>query len=205
MDKLILESVNDKYYNKAIFVVGPPGSGKTFITKKLIDTFHFKVMDSDDILVRMMKKDNLDLKLNKHEGADREKVLDNVNDAYEINRRRTLLAASKRIPIVLSRTGRQANDILDLKKKISNYGYDILLIIVNSNLETTLKRNAERERTVDPKYLTVAHNGFRENVNTFKKSFETYIEVDNENITPRELHVFEKQIRSWANMKMEKE
>ena len=34
MDKYLIESINDKYYDKAIFVVGPPGSGKTYITKK---------------------------------------------------------------------------------------------------------------------------------------------------------------------------
>lgn len=204
MDKYLIESINDKYYDKAIFVVGPPGSGKTYITKKIIDTFHFKVIDSDDIFVRLMKRDNLDLKMDKHSEADKATTFDNFEDSYFLNRNKTLLAASQRIPIVINRTGKYADDILDLKKRVEKNGYNSLLILVNSSLTTALKRNSSRERTVETKHVIAAHKGFNDNINVFKQSFDTYIEIDNENISPRELLQFEKQVKSWAERKMEK-
>lgn len=204
MDKYLIESINDKYYDKAIFVVGPPGSGKSFITKKIIDTFRFKVIDSDDIFVRLMKRDNVSLKMDKHTPAERETTEDNFEDAYMLNRRKTLLAASQRVPIVISRTGRYADDVLDLKERVESYGYNSLLILVSADLKTILKRNSQRERTVDPKVVSSAYNGFSENINEFKKEFDTYIEIDNKNLSPRELIQFEKQVKSWAERKMEK-
>ena len=204
MDKYLIESINDKYYDKAIFVIGPPGSGKTYITKKIIDTFHFKVIDSDDIFVKLMKRDNLDLKMDKHSEADKATTFDNFEDSYFLNRNRTLLAASQRIPIVINRTGKYADDVLDLKERVESYGYNSLLILVSADLKTILKRNSQRERTVDPKVVSSAYNGFSENINEFKKEFDTYIEIDNKNLSPRELIQFEKQVKSWAERKMEK-
>ena len=93
-----------------------------------------------------MKRDNLDLKMDKHSEADKATTFDNFEDSYFLNRNKTLLAASQRIPIVINRTGKYADDILDLKKGLKKNGYHSLLILVNSSLTTALKRNSKQRK-----------------------------------------------------------
>ena len=57
--ELLKESINDKYLFKAIFMAGGPGSGKSFVNKKMFGGIQAKVVNSDDIFEKKLKALNL--------------------------------------------------------------------------------------------------------------------------------------------------
>lgn len=55
------EGPNDPHIFKAIFLAGGPGSGKTFVQKKLLSSTGLKPVNSDDMYEYLMKAQDLPL------------------------------------------------------------------------------------------------------------------------------------------------
>ena len=53
------EGPNDPHIFKAIFLAGGPGSGKTFVQKKLLSSTGLKPVNSDDMYEYLMKAQDL--------------------------------------------------------------------------------------------------------------------------------------------------
>lgn len=195
---MINEAIHDKYDGKAIFVVGPPAAGKSTLVKKIVDTFHFKLLDSDTIFEKLMSKHNISLKMDTLSGAEKAKKYDLLDAAYFTTKKRTHQLMQNRIPIILSRTGRLAQDILEDKRKAEKQGYSCLLILVDIDESLAVKRNAERYRSVDTEFVKRSNKEFKKNIPTLRGSFKHSIYINNSNTTDKELEQYEKQIRSWA-------
>lgn len=198
---MIIEGVHDKYDGKAIFVIGPPASGKTTIIKKIVDTFHFNISDSDTHFERLMSKYNLPLKMDTLSGAEVEKKDELHHKAYETNKERTYLWIKNRRPIIISRTGRIASDILDYKRNIEKEGYDCLLILIDIEEDVALKRNEQRVRSVNRDYVKTANKEFKKNTILIKSWFKHVIYIDNTKMSEEDLSQYEKQVRQWLNNK----
>ena len=63
LNQILAEGVYDPGIFKAFFLAGGPGSGKTFVTKTAFAGTGLKVVNSDTLLERGMKKANLSLKM----------------------------------------------------------------------------------------------------------------------------------------------
>ena len=60
-DLLLHEGPNDPHIFKAVFLAGGPGSGKSFVSNKLLSGTGLRVVNSDDVYEFMMKKKDLRL------------------------------------------------------------------------------------------------------------------------------------------------
>jgi dephospho-CoA kinase len=195
---MINEATHDKYDGKAIFIVGPPAAGKSTLVKKIVDTFHFKLLDSDTIFEKLMSKYNLSLKMDTLKGDDVDKKYDLLDTAYDKNKKRAYQLMKNRIPIILSRTGRLVDDIVKDKIKAEKNGYDCLLIIVDVDEDVAVKRNAERYRSVDTAFVKSSNKEFKRNIQTLKYNFKDMMYINTTKLTDEELKGYEKQIRKWA-------
>lgn len=59
--KPVEEGVNDPHIFKAVFMAGGPGSGKSFVAKKMLRGTGLKMVNSDEVFELIMNKDNLPL------------------------------------------------------------------------------------------------------------------------------------------------
>ena len=58
---IVFEGPNDPHIFKAVFLAGGPGSGKSFVSSKLLAGTGLRVVNSDDVYEFMMNKKDLAL------------------------------------------------------------------------------------------------------------------------------------------------
>ena len=56
------------------------------------------------------------------------------------------------LPIIIDGTGKDYDDIVSQAEDLKNIGYDVSMILVNTSLEVSLERNANRARKSRPCY-----------------------------------------------------
>ena len=164
----INEGVYDPGIFKAFFLAGGPGSGKTFVTKSAFSGTGLKVVNSDSVFERGLKKANLSLKM-----PDEEEYFRNI-----IRQRAKLTTGTildtyveGRLGLVIDATGRDKNVIQRQHAMLSNIGYDSYMIFVNTSLDVALQRNRNRPRSIPEYIVTNSWNGVQQNIGQFQRIF----------------------------------
>jgi hypothetical protein len=83
--------------------------------------------------------------------------------------------------LVIDGTGKNIKSIASQKKFLEKYGYETAIVIVNTNLDTAVSRDAKRKRTIGKKSLEPMWQAVQDNIGEFQQMFgksNTYI-VDN--------------------------
>ena len=164
----INEGVYDPGIFKAFFLAGGPGSGKTFVTKSAFSGTGLKVVNSDSVFERGLKKVNLSLKM-----PDEEEYFRNI-----IRQRAKLTTGTildtyveGRLGLVIDATGRDKNIIQRQHALLTNLGYDCYMIFVNTSLDVALQRNRNRPRSIPEYIVTNSWNGVQSNIGQFQRIF----------------------------------
>lgn len=169
IEEVILEGVNDPAIFKVIFLAGGPGSGKSFMAKKAgLKAMGFVTINSDDAFEHMMRKNNLNFKMPESEKEQRDAVRD---AAKSTTKNKEELALKGRLGLVIDGTGRDFDKIVALKKKMGEIGYDSGMVFVNTDLDTALKRNAARERSVPEDMAKKLWGDVQNNIGKFQQEF----------------------------------
>ncbi len=196
--EMIYEGMYDPCTNKAIFVAGGPGSGKSWAIRRLgLQNMGFVLIDSDYPLEKYMKREGLDLKMPEHESDMRSGVRQQAKDVMR-SKEETVL--NQGLGVVLSGTGSKLSDIVSNSNKLKKLGYSTAMIYVNADLNTALHRNAKRERSVPEEIVREKWNDSQKNLGKFQQSFDNFFIIDNSESSNVEIqinHVF-KKIRAWC-------
>lgn len=178
-EQFLNEGVEDPAIFKAVFLAGGPGSGKSFIVGKTgLTSMGFKVVNSDDAFEAAMKK------------AGMEMSSDNIfsTKGQEIRGKAKKLTGKKeerylkgRLGLVVDGTGKDPDKIANQAKKVKDMGYDVAMIFVNTDLDTAISRDAERERTIGEKGVTEYWKAVQRNIGKFQRMFgkPNFLVVDN--------------------------
>jgi len=173
------EGVNDPAIFKAVFLAGGPGSGKSFIVGKTgLTSMGYKVVNSDDAFEAAMKK------------ADMEMTPDNIFSpkGQELRGKAKRLTGTKqaryikgRLGLVVDGTGKDPEKIARQAQKIQQLGYKVAMIFVNTDLDTALKRNRMRARSLPDAEVEAYWKAVQRNVGKFQRMFgkENFLVVDN--------------------------
>ena len=173
------EGVNDPAIFKAVFLAGGPGSGKSFIVGKTgLTSMGYKVVNSDDAFEAGMKK------------ADMKMTPDNIFSpkGQEIRGKAKRLTGTKqaryikgRLGLVIDGTGKDPEKILRQAQAIQKLGYQTAMVFVNTDLETALKRNRMRERSLPDAEVESYWKAVQRNVGKFQRMFgkQNFLVVDN--------------------------
>lgn len=190
--EFINEGVNDPAIFKVVFVVGGPGSGKSYVASKLGLTsviqnkeklpvttsgpLGYTVMNSDIPFEYLMKKHNLDPKMPPSQDTER-----NVQRqrAKEIAGTKSELAIQGRLGVVIDGTGDDYEKIARLKSNFNALGYEDYLVIVNTKLEVARQRNQKRARTVPDEIVVDSWYAVQNNIGRFAQIFENMSIIDN--------------------------
>lgn len=165
----ILEGVNDPGIFKAVFMAGGPGSGKSFVAKKMgLNALGLKSINSDTSFVNALKKAGLPLKLD-------QVPVDDINrlraSAKKVTGKQKDLAVMGRLGLIIDSTARDLALIKKMKKNLEEIGYETAVVFVDTSLETALDRNAKRERNVPEKIVRGHHKVIRSNLSKIKSTF----------------------------------
>ncbi len=176
----IEEGKNDPAIFHAIFMAGGPGSGKSYISNSLgLRAMGFTEINSDKAFEMGLKKSLLSLKMPDSEEYPRNIVR---GLAKKTTKAKHGHAIDGRLGMVIDGTGKDAGKIAKQAKQLELLGYEVAMVFVDTDLETTKKRNAERDRSLKDGPLIKMWKAVQTNRSKFKKVFGARLFViDNSN------------------------
>ena len=138
----LLEQVQGKPL--AILLAGAPGAGKGSILKDL-DLSNLKTFNLDDTIAALSKTDGFTLNQKSADAEDRSKFMKAMAQATKkLKGEQIPQAIANRDSFVLDGTSASQNQTIKLVNQLKKEGYDVLMLYVYTDLETSLKRNQER-------------------------------------------------------------
>ena len=195
----ITEGPHDPYRNKAIFLAGSPGAGKTFIARKLAGTFQgLKQVNMDNWFKRLMTKKNLSWKMPPEEEPEREIQRQR---SKELVAKQQQTYADSGLGLLIDSTGRIYGTIEKIKQELEDTGYETTMIFVNTDLETALRRNKTRERTLPNELIHKNYAVIEQNLGKFQRLFNDIHIINNsddeQDTMPEQIEQVEKNIRKF--------
>jgi len=196
----IEEGINDSAIFKAIFLAGGPGSGKSFIVgKTALQTMSYKLINSDPVFERELEKAGLDK--GNPQDIFSEPGQSARAKAKALTNKQMALAVQGRLGLVIDGTGKDADKIKSQNVKLKKIGYETGLIFVNTDLETALQRNRDRDRSLPDAVVEKMWKQVQSNLGAFQSIFgnKMFI-IDNSNGSDYQAQVRKvyNQIREWS-------
>lgn len=158
---------------RALFLAGPPGSGKSTITKAAIQGTSAKIIDVDQLVEYFASRKGVDYK-------DAERTTEFYTDMGAKNRKRREYFMRTKQDICIDGTGRDANYIERMKRECEQLGYETGMLFVAVDLETALSRNHTRTRSLDTNFVETTWHEVFKNIRRFDMMFDPFFFVRND-------------------------
>jgi len=170
---IINEGLYDQHTFKAVFMVGGPGSGKTFVASKLFKGTGLRSINLDEIYEHLTKNVGIvgkgyESDLRKHSGQVAQRKMDTH--------------VSGRMGLLIDSTGRKVSRMENINNTLKELGYDTLCVYVKTSLDTALDRSEQRSRRVDPRVAKKMHEEVKTNITQIRNMFRNFIIIDNDSI-----------------------
>jgi len=173
------EGVNDPAIFKAVFLAGGPGSGKSFIVGKTgLPALGYRVVNSDDAFEAAMRKAGLKMSPENIFSVQGQELR---GRAKELTGKKEQLYIQGRLGLVIDGTGKDVEKVKKQIAQVKKLGYDVAMIFVNTDLETALERNRQRERSLPDAEVETYWKDVQKNVGAFQQLFgsKNFHVVDN--------------------------
>jgi dephospho-CoA kinase len=172
----LLKEVQSK--PKAIFMAGPAGSGKTTILNQL-GLQGFKIINVDDVYEELLKTE-----LGKEDFAsmspeELSTAAKLMGKARVVTKEKETQALSNLENIIIDGTGAASRPLLKKKEDLEVIGYDTFMILLYVSPMTSLKRNAERGRSLPTSAVLKSWEGVVKNIDLYRQAFGNNIVVLN--------------------------
>lgn len=212
------EGIHDKNILKAFILAGSPGAGKSYVTGKLfglpteigMKTFSsetgLKILNQDPIFVHQLQK-RKGMSLSDYSHTPEETKSDPKFGAEErqisaelIDKKRQIYLDG-RLGVIIEGTGHSVDHISSVQKELSDLGYDVYMIMVNTNLDVALKRNSERERKLPEAVVKEKWTKSQGNIGKYQSLFgrENFIILDNSEYGDKVISAVKKEVNKILN------
>ena len=164
---------------KAIFLAGPAGSGKTYISKQLIPS-SLKVINSDDTYEELLKASGIGLKQKDFTPDQLSQAAKLQAQARKTTQDKLAQSIEDKNNIVIDGTGAASNPVLKKKQQLEDLGYETLMLMVYVSPLTSLERNAQRDRSLMPGIVLRTWRDVNKNIDIYRQAFgDDFILLDN--------------------------
>jgi len=199
--KELQEGVYDPHIFKAIFLAGGPGSGKSYVTRKVTGGLGLKVVNSDPHFEKLIKAAGLSLSMPDDEFDSREPLRVRAKVVREKQKKNYL---EGRLGIIIDGTAKDADKLISQSNGLMSLGYDTHMIFVNTSIDVALQRNAERPRSVPEPVVVDAWKAVQNNIGQFSQHFGEgrFIAVDNNDANEDELAKIWKIVQKLVKKKV---
>jgi predicted kinase len=156
------ESIDDIGILKAIFLIGSPGSGKSYTVTQL---------SSGRIPARVVNTDKFfEYFANNPAFVDKSK---------QLTAKQLTLYLNSMLPLFIDSTSSNPNNLIRRKGLLESIGYDVGAVFVHTDLQLALKRIGNRDRKVPEEFITKVYNQVEGMKDWYKGHFSSYYEIDN--------------------------
>jgi predicted kinase len=174
---LLLEATNKP---KAIFLSGPAGSGKTYITKQLIPS-GLTVINIDDTYEELLRAAGLGTKIADFSQDQLSQAAKLMGRAQKATKEKYAQLSTAKNNIVIDGTGAASKPLLKKKEELEALGYDTLMLMIWVSPYTSLERNAQRDRALPPSIVLRTWRDVNKNIETYRSAFgNNFILIDND-------------------------
>lgn len=172
----INESIEDKGIFKSCFMAGTPGAGKTYTINKV---------KSGQIEPRMVNTDKFTEFIAQQFGIAPNDISANWT-AYKskiksLSSSQLALYINSLLPLWVDGTSSKPQSVFRRQGILKSIGYDTAMIWVDTDLETAIERNAQRERNVPEDFLRDVYKRIKNLKSYYKSEFRFFYEVNNNN------------------------
>lgn len=165
---------------KAIFLAGPAGSGKTYISKQVIPS-NLTVINVDDTYEELLKAAGLGTKIADFSQAQLSQAAQMMGRAQKATKEKYSQLSAAKNDIVIDGTGAASKPLLKKKQELESLGYDTMMLMIWVSPYTSLSRNAGRDRALPPAIVLKTWAGVNSNIDTYKEAFgDKFILVNND-------------------------
>jgi len=165
---------------KAIFLAGPAGSGKTFVTKQIVPS-NLTVINVDDTYEELLKAAGLGMKISDFSQDQLSQAAKLMGQAQKATKEKFAQMSAAKNNIVIDGTGAASKPLLKKKQELEALGYDTMMLMIWVSPYTSLKRNASRDRALPPGIVLKTWVGVNQNMDTYKDTFgDKFVLVNND-------------------------
>jgi predicted kinase len=165
---------------KAIFLAGPAGSGKTYISKQLIPS-NLTVINVDDTYEELLKAAGLGTKIADFSQDQLSQAAQIMDRAKKATKEKYAQLSAAKNDIVIDGTGAASKPLLKKKQELESLGYDTMMLMIWVSPYNSLERNAGRDRALPPAIVLKTWVGVNSNIDTYKDAFgDKFILVNND-------------------------
>jgi adenylate kinase family enzyme len=171
----------------AILLAGAPGAGKGSVLRDL-DLSGLKTLNLDDTIAALSKTDGFTLNQKAADAEDRSKFMKAMAAATKkLKGEQIPQAIANGESFILDGTSASKNQTIKLVNELEEAGYEVMMLYVYTDLETSLKRNQERfeksggeDRSLLPGAVLSTWKGVTQNFNDYQDIFgSNFISVAN--------------------------
>jgi cytidylate kinase len=174
----LLKEAQDK--PKAIFMAGPAGSGKTFVSAQLIPK-NLTVINVDDTYEELLKAAGLGMKIADFNQDQLSQAAKLMGQAQKATKEKFALLSAEKKDIVVDGTGAASKPLLKKKAELEALGYDTMMVMIWVSPYTSLERNASRDRALAPSIVVKTWAGVNGNIDNYKQAFgDKFVLINND-------------------------
>jgi predicted kinase len=155
---------------KAIFLAGPAGSGKSYISSQLIPNT-FEVINSDDTYEELLKASGIGLKQKDFTPDQLSQASKLQAQARKVTQDKLAKSVEDKNNIVIDGTGAASGPVLKKKQQLEDLGYETLMLMIYVSPLTSLERNQQRDRSLMPGIVLRTWRDVNKNIETYKQAF----------------------------------
>jgi predicted kinase len=155
---------------KAIFLAGPAGSGKSYISSQLIPNT-FEVINSDDTYEELLKASGIGLKQKDFTPDQLSQAAKLQAQARKVTQDKLSQSIESKNNIVIDGTGAASGPVLKKKQQLEDLGYETLMLMIYVSPLTSLERNQKRDRSLMPGIVLRTWRDVNKNIESYKQAF----------------------------------
>ena len=174
----LLKEVTNK--PKAIFMAGPAGSGKTFVSAQIIPK-NLTVINVDDTYEELLKAAGLGMKIADFDQDQLSQAGKLMGQAQKATKEKFAQLSGAKQNIIIDGTGAASKPLLKKKQELEDLGYDTMMVMIWVSPYTSLERNASRDRALAPAIVVKTWAGVNANIDNYKQAFgDKFVLINND-------------------------
>ena len=155
---------------KAIFMAGPAGSGKSFISSKLVPS-DFTTINVDDTYEELLKSSGIGMKLANMSPDELKKSGELMGQARKATDAKLQDALKDAKNLLIDSVGGSSKVLLKKKQELEDLGYDTAMIMTYVSPITSLERNKQRDRSLLPSIVLRSWRDVNKNIDAYRQAF----------------------------------
>lgn len=165
---------------QAIFMAGPAGAGKSFVSKSL-PLSKFQVINVDDSYEEMLEKAGIGTKIKDFGPDELRMAAQLMAKAQKITKDKYTKALEDLNDIIIDGTGAASRPLLKKKAELEALGYETMMIMIYVSPVTSLERNEKRKRSLMPGQVLNTWEKVNQNIETYQDAFgDNFVLINND-------------------------